>query len=84
MTDPSPRPKAFWDTVTDLVTAKVEPVLGRGERAREPVIAYLRDLETLARSQSSSREAVQVIASGRRLLGDPTPIGPDDGPFAHA
>ena len=84
MTDPTPKPEAFWDTVTDLVTAKVEPVLGCGERAREPVIAYLRDLEAVARSQSTSREAVQVIASGRRLLGDTTSVGPDDGPFSHS
>ena len=68
-------PEEFWETVSALVTAKVGPVLNRGEKAREPVIEYLRDLETVAREESTSREAVQVIASGRRLLGDRAEVG---------
>lgn len=71
----------FWDSVAGMVTAKVEPVLGRGEKQRGPVIDYLRDLEVLARRQCSSRETVQIIASGRRLLGDRSEIGPPDGSF---
>jgi hypothetical protein len=80
--EPSIRPAEFWDTVAGLVTAKVEPVIGRGETLRSPVIDYLRDLEALARHQCSSRETVQIIASARRLLGDRSEIGPSDGPFA--
>jgi hypothetical protein len=80
--EPATRPAEFWDTVTEMVTATVEPVIGRGEKLRGPVIDYLRDLEALARCQCSSRETVQVIASGRRLLGDRSEIGPVDGPFA--
>ena len=68
-------PEEFWETVSALVTAKVEPVLNRGERAPEPVIEYLRDLEAVARQECTSREAVQIIASGRRLLGDRAEIG---------
>ncbi|MHB2210235.1 hypothetical protein [Methylobacterium sp. CM6257] len=79
--EPAIRPAEFWDTVAGLVTAKVEPVIGRGEKQRSPVIDYLRDLEALARRQCSSRETVQIIASGRRLLGDRSEIGPADGPF---
>lgn len=75
-------PADFWDTVAGTVTAKVEPVIGRGQKQRGPVIDYLRDLEALARRQCSSRDTVQIIASGRRLLGDPSEIGPPDGPFA--
>jgi len=75
-------PTEFWDTVGGTVTAKVEPVIGRGEKQRSPVIDYLRDLEALARRQCSSRDTVQIIASGRRLLGDRSEIGPSDGPFA--
>jgi hypothetical protein len=71
----------FWDSVAGTVTAKVEPVIGRGEKQRGPVIDYLRDLEVLARRQCSSRETVQIIASGRRLLGDRSEIGPPDGSF---
>ncbi|KQO56774.1 hypothetical protein ASG60_13075 [Methylobacterium sp. Leaf469] len=67
----------FWDTVITHVTAKVEPVIGRTDTIREPVIIYLRDLEAVARRECSSRDALQVIGSGRRLLGDTTDIGPD-------
>jgi len=38
----------FWDTVAQHVTAKVQPALRQKQRDREPVIAYLRDLEALA------------------------------------
>ena len=82
--EPAIRPADFWDTVAGLVTAKVEPVIGRGEKVRSPVIDYLRDLESLARRQCSSRETVQIIAFGRRLLGDRSEIGPLDGPFAQS
>ena len=77
-------PAAFWETVAGLVTAKVEPVIGRGEKLRNPVIDYLRDLEALARCQCDSRDTVQIIASGRRLLGDRSEIGPPDGSFVQA
>lgn len=74
------RPTEFWETIPSLVTSKVAPALKRKPEAREPVIEYLRDLEVLARQESISREAVQVIASGRRLLGDKTSIGKGMGP----
>ena len=84
MGDAAIQPAEFWDTVGGLVTAKVEPVIGRADKQRGPVIDYLRDLEALARRQCSSRETVQIIASGRRLLGDRSEIGPSDGPFTRA
>lgn len=73
----------FWDGVTEVVTAKVEPVVGASPHSRDPVIAYLRDLEVVARQECPSREAVQVIASARRVLGDMTEIARGDGPFSH-
>ena len=76
------RSAEFWDRVTEVVTSKVEPVVGASHHAREPVIGYLRDLEAVARQECSSRETVQVIASGRRLLGDMTEIAPGNGPFS--
>ena len=72
----------FWDTVAQHVTAKVRPVLRQKQRVREPVIAYLRDLETLARRECDSRDAIQIIASGRHILGDQKEVGPTDGPFS--
>lgn len=76
------KPLGFWDTVADHVTDKVRPVLRRKQSARAPVIAYLRDLESVARRESDSRAAIQVIASGRHLLGDRSEIGPAEGPFS--
>ncbi|TXM97794.1 hypothetical protein FV242_30555 [Methylobacterium sp. WL64] len=72
----------FWDTLAEHVTAKVEPVLRQHAHVRRPVIAYLRDLEALARQQCDSREVIQIIASGRRILGDREQVGPTDGPFS--
>jgi hypothetical protein len=69
------RPTEFWETIPTHVTSKVRPVLNRSPRVREPVIEYLRDLEAVARQECTNREAVQVIASGRRLLGDEVEIG---------
>ncbi|MHC2020245.1 hypothetical protein [Methylobacterium sp. CM6247] len=65
----------FWEAIPGLVEARVTSVLGRAPKAREPVIEYLRDLEVVARQECSRRQAVQVIASGRRLLGDETDVG---------
>ena len=65
----------FWETIPTLVASKVRPALNRSPRVREPVIEYLRDLEAVARQESSNRNAVQAIASGRRLLGDESEIG---------
>lgn len=76
------KPMEFWEALTGHVTSKVEGVIGASPRVREPVIAYLRELEVVARHECPSREAVQVIASGRRLLGDLSEVGPNDGPFS--
>ncbi|WP_419830997.1 hypothetical protein [Methylobacterium sp.] len=75
-------PVEFWDGVPALVTAKVRPALNGHARDRQSLVEYLRDLETVARHECGSRETVQVIASGRRLLGDRTEIASGDGPFS--
>jgi len=76
---PSP---AFWDAVADHVTDKVKPVLRQPPSARKPVITYLRELEVIARRECDSREIIQIIASGRHLLGDRSEVGPEEGPFS--
>ena len=78
------RPAECRETVAGTVTAKVEPVIGRGEKQRGPVIDDLRDPEALARRPGGGPETVQIIASGRRRLGDRSEIGPSEGPFAQA
>ena len=71
-------PAAFWASVAHHVTCRVEPVLARNDAARADVIEYLRDLEAVALREGSSRETLQVIASGRRLLGDASDLAPAD------
>lgn len=82
MSHASSPPPAFWDTVAEHVTAKVQPALGQPQSARRPVITYLRELEVIARRECDNREAIQIIASGRHLLWDRSEIGPENGPFS--
>lgn len=81
-TDVSTTPAAFWDMVAEHVAARVTPAMKLGQRARMPTISYLRDLEGIARRECDNRQAVQIIASGRHLLGDRIEIEPADGPFS--
>lgn len=69
------RPPEFWEKIPTFVASKVRLGLARSPRAREPLIEYLRDLEAVAWRESPCRNAVQAIASGRRLLGDEAEIG---------
>ncbi|MGU3283542.1 hypothetical protein [Methylobacterium mesophilicum] len=82
MTDGSSKDPDFWDGLAVHVATKVEPVLRQGPRAREPVIAYLRDLEAVARRECDSRGVIQILASARRVLGDRDQIEPANGPFS--
>lgn len=76
------RAEAFWTGIRQLVEEKVREGLALDEATRGPLIDYLRDLEATARRQCRSRDTIQVIASGRRLLGDRSEIGPRRGPFS--
>lgn len=69
------RPPVFWETISTFVSSKVRLGLTRSPNTRGPLIAYLRDLEDAAWQNSTCRNAVQTIASGRRLLGDEIEIG---------
>lgn len=60
----------LWGDIPALVTSRVRHVQARDMRTRRPVIEYLRYLEVVARAECGCRETVQVIASGRRVLGD--------------
>lgn len=73
----------FWQDLELSITLKVDAALNKGEKIRAPLIAYLRDLEVMARVQCDRRQTVQIIASGRSLLGDRTVLGPSDVPFAN-
>ena len=77
-------PTDFWFDVEQYVAAKVREALNTDLFPRELLISYLRDLEVVARTACKSRQTVQIIASGRSLLGDREVLGPHDCPFEHA
>lgn len=84
MKEETPRSDEFWDDLERTVAQKVEAVLHDRQSRRKPVMEYLRQVEEMARTECSRRQTVQIIASGRSLLGDRRVVGPKDGPFAHA
>jgi hypothetical protein len=77
-------PTDFWIELEQSVSTKVDQALNKGKVPRELLISYLRDLEIMARTACARRQTVQIIASGRSLLGDREVLGPPDGPFARA
>ena len=74
----------FWSELERNVSSKVGDALNTDEIPHELLISYLRDLEVMARTACHSRQTVQIIASGRRVLGDRTQVGPQEGPFTYA
>lgn len=78
------RPAEFWDDLERTVVHKVESALRDRRGRRTALIHYLREVEEMARTECDRRQTVQIIASGRSLLGDRRAVGPQDGPFARA
>ena len=74
----------FWLELERSVSSRVSDALNAGEIEREPLIVYLRNAEIMARTACDRRQTIQIIASGRSVLGDRKVLGPHDGPFAHA
>lgn len=77
-------PANFWAELERTVSEKVGDALNTDEVPHELLISYLRDLEVMARTACHSRQTVQIIASGRSLLGDRQVIGPKDCAFSYA
>jgi hypothetical protein len=75
-------PAEFWTELERSVSAKVCYAINTGEIPSDLLIPYLRDVEVMARTACDRRQTIQIIASGRSLLGDRTQIEPADGPFA--
>ena len=75
------KPDGYWQHLEQVISAEVETALGKNEDARRPLVTYLRDLEEIAHAEGGQRQTVQVIVSGRRLLGDRSGIGSADEPF---
>jgi hypothetical protein len=78
------RSAEFWIELERNVSALVDAALHKGEITYAPLVTYLRDLETMSRAECDRRQTVQIIASGRRLLGDQTVLGPHETPFTRA
>ncbi len=73
------RPEEFWLHLERIVSAKVERALRDRQVSRAPVIDYLRQVEEMVRLESGRRQTVQIIASGRSLLGDRGAAGAQGG-----
>lgn len=84
MSQEARRPVEFWVELERDVAAKVDAALASGETLHLALIIYLRYLEEMTRVECDRRQTIQIIASGRSLLGDRTPLRPHDGPFAPA
>lgn len=66
----------FERSIETLVAAKVQEGSKLGREARAAIIEYLRDLEAVSRTDGQDRNVIQVIQSGRHLLGDAGSLGP--------
>ena len=77
------RSDEYWNNLETIVTSKVHSACKRGTGSQASLIAYLRNLEEMARAECDRRQTIQIIASARSVLADRKRIGPDDGPFAH-
>jgi hypothetical protein len=84
MTHQAEIPANFWTELERTVSSKVGDALNTDEIPHELLISYLRDLEVLARTACDSRQTVQIIASGRSVLGDRTAVGPQECAFSYA
>ncbi|GJE39884.1 hypothetical protein QO016_004447 [Methylobacterium persicinum] len=80
----APRPAEFWDDLERMVARRVEAALHDRPAKRDALIEYLRHVEEMARTECDRRQTVQIIASGRSLLGDRRAVGPEEGPFTRA
>lgn len=71
----------FWTSLERVVSATVEEALREPQAPRATVIAYLRNIEEMAQLEPDRRQTLQIIASGRSLLGDRTEAGVPSVPF---
>ena len=69
------RSAVYWRKLERTVSAKVGGALSKSDGDNETLILYLRDLEEVARAECDRAETIQIIASGRRLLGARAPSG---------
>ncbi|MCJ2078849.1 hypothetical protein MKK68_24965 [Methylobacterium sp. E-016] len=83
MADHTSRTPEFWQDIDRSVSIRVEDASLQPGSDREALVSSLRDLEETARRECRRRDTIQILTSGRRLLGDLSPVGISDGPFSH-
>ena len=76
------RSDGYWRGLERHVTSKVDAAMLGTEEAREWFIPNLRGLERMARKEGGESQTIQMIMSGRRLLGDRSAVSLTDDPFA--
>ena len=76
------RTAVYWNDLNRSVSERVEHALASEPPNPEPLISSLRQLEEMARRECDRRETIQILESGRRLLGDRSTVGISNGPFS--
>lgn len=71
----------FWNNLERLVSTTVEQALREPKARRAAVIEYLHNIEEMARLEPDRRQTLQIIASGRSLLGERSSAKFHPGPF---
>jgi hypothetical protein len=72
MPDTPARSRQFRATVSEHAVATVERAQNQEGGEGTSVLVSLRDLKDMARREYQCRDTIQIIAPGRRLLGDDT------------
>jgi len=65
-----------WSDLNRSVSERVETALASGAPTHAPLILSLRELEAMARRDFDRHDTIQVLESGRRLLGDTSGSAP--------
>lgn len=82
MPDSAKRTTVNWKDLNKSVSGDVEQALASNGPMQTRLISSLRKLEEMARRECDSRDTIQVLESGRRLLGDRSLVGIRNGPFS--
>jgi len=82
MSDGTKRTAVYWNDLNRSVSERVENALASEASNPDSLIWSLRQLEEMARRECDRRDTIQVLVSGRRLLGDRSTVGISNGPFS--
>ncbi|GJE56957.1 hypothetical protein [Methylobacterium thuringiense] len=73
----------YWNDMERQVAERVRAGLACNAVERQPTIVFLREAEEAARKEYDRNQTVQIISSGRRLLGDKVNLDKANGRYAY-